>query len=335
MAKGELIKKLMRRFQLNDREGFIAIAKEIIEDERKMNHKTLAEDLTRIINSRAAHTPKEPSFFKPSPSRANEEEPSLFEIIYPENSLSDVVLTPQNRAKIDRVIRDFLNWEVLTSNGVSPTRRVLFYGPPGCGKTITAEALAAELSLPLFYVRFDAIVSSYLGETAANLRKVFDFAKNDSYVVLFDEFDGIARSRADKYEHGEIKRVVNAFLGQIDNFKGRSLIIAATNFERSLDYAIWRRFDDTVRFEMPSDKERVKLFNLKLCHFKGSEKIILNYVKDMQNFSHYDVVMAARDVIKECVLGGKRIYIKSDIERAVFRQKELTSLRKTWYGTED
>ena len=107
----------------------------------------------------------------------------------------------------------------------------MFYGPPGCGKTITAQAIAAEIGLPLLYVRFDAVISSYLGETASNIRRVFDYARNDSFVIFFDEFDAIARSRNDRYEHGEIKRVVNTFLQQLDNFKGKSLVIAATNFE--------------------------------------------------------------------------------------------------------
>jgi SpoVK/Ycf46/Vps4 family AAA+-type ATPase len=149
--------------------------------------------------------------------------------------LSDVVLPANNSEKINQVICEFSNWDVLLCNGVYPTRRVLFYGPPGSGKSLTAKAMAAELGLPLLYVRFDAIISSYLGQTAANIRKIFDFVKGDSYVILFDEFDAIARSRNDRFEHGEIKRVVNTFLQQIDNFKGRSLIIVATNFESSLD----------------------------------------------------------------------------------------------------
>ncbi len=114
------------------------------------------------------------------------------------------------------------------------------------------EALSRELGVPLLVVRFDAVVSSLLGETAANLRKVFDYVARGVWVVLFDEFDAIGRSRDDSTEHGELKRVVNAFLQMLDRFSGRSLIVAATNFEQALDPALWRRFDEIVRFERPS-----------------------------------------------------------------------------------
>jgi AAA+ superfamily predicted ATPase len=334
MARADLVKKLFSNFKTNNHDGFVRVANEIIEDERKKNHGILADELHAIINNGSAFAPKGVSTLMTSLSTKNHEV-SLFEIIYPDKMLSDVVVTPENKAKIDQIIRDFSNWDVLMSNGVYPTRRVLFYGPPGCGKTMTAGAIAAELGLPLLYVRFDAIVSSYLGETAGNIRKVFDFVNGDSYVMLFDEFDAIARSRNDQYEHGEIKRVVNTFLQQIDNFKARSLVIAATNYEQSLDYAIWRRFDNTLRFDMPNNNERIRLFNLKLKQFKGSEKIITDFLLDMENFSHSDVERVAYTVIKQCVLDGRRMYNKKDVEQAVLQQKELVSLRKTQYHTEE
>ena len=278
--------------------------------------------------------PKGVSMLTTTASNGKEREASLFEIIYPDKTLLDVVLTTENKDKVEQVIREFSNWDVLMSNGVYPTRRVLFYGPPGCGKSMTAGAIAADIGLPLLYVRFDAVVSSYLGETAGNIRKVFDFANSDSYVILFDEFDAIARSRNDRYEHGEIKRVVNTFLQQLDSFKGRSLIIAATNFEQSLDYAIWRRFDNTLRFDMPGNNERIKLFNLRLKQFKGSDNIISEFLVDMENFSHADIERAALTVIKQCILDGRRMYTKKDVEQAVQQQKELVSLRKTQYQVE-
>ena len=331
MARADLLKKLFSNFKTGDREAFIKVANEIIEDERKKNHGILAEELRMIISNGAAFTHKEMSVLTPSTNNGKEREASLFEIVYPDKTLSDVVLTAKNMGKVEQIIREFSNWDVLTSNGVYPARRVLFYGPPGCGKTMTAGAIAAEIGLPLLYVRFDAVISSYLGETAGNIRKVFDFANGESYVMLFDEFDAIARSRNDQFEHGEIKRVVNTFLQQIDNFKGRSLVIAATNFEQSLDYAIWRRFDSTLRFDMPDNNERFKLFCMKLKQFKGSEKIITEFSADMENFSHADVERAALAVIKQCVLDGRRMYTKKDVEQAIHQQKELVSLRKTQY----
>jgi AAA+ superfamily predicted ATPase len=334
MARADLVKKLFSNFKTNDREAFIKTANEIIEDERKKNHGVLADELRMIISNGSTFAPKGVSTLTTHSTNGKEREAALFEIIYPDKTLSDVVLTPTNREKIDGVIREFSNWDVLMGNGVYPTRRVLFYGPPGCGKTMTAGAIAAEIGLPLLYVRFDAIISSYLGETAGNIRKVFDFVNGDSYVMLFDEFDAIARSRNDQYEHGEIKRVVNTFLQQIDSFKGRSLVIAATNFEQALDYAIWRRFDSTLRFDMPDNNERIKLFNLKMKQFKGSENIITEFISDLENFSHADIERTALSVIKQCILDGRRMYTKKDVELAVTQQKEMVALRKTQYRAE-
>ena len=331
MARADLLKKLFSSFKVEDREAFLRVAEEIIEDERKKNHGILANELKTIISTGTSFPKRSLSTFSASASKTKDYEETLFEIRYPEKTLSDVVLTSENRQQIEQIIREFLNWDVLMSNGVYPTRRVLFYGPPGCGKTLTASAIASEIGLPLLYVRFDAIISSYLGETAGNIRKIFDFVNGDSYVMLFDEFDAIARSRNDQYEHGEIKRVVNTFLQQIDSFKGRSLIIAATNFEQSLDYAIWRRFDNTLRFDLPDNDEKIRLFNLKLKQFKGSENIIVEFLPHMENFSHSDVEQAAITVMKQCILDGRRMYTKKDIEQAILQQEKLVLLRKTQY----
>ena len=331
MARADLLKKLFSSFKIEDREAFLRVAEEIIEDERKKNHGILANELKTIISTGTSFPKRSLSAFSASESKTKDHEETLFEIRYPEKTLSDVVLTSENRQQIEQIIREFLNWDVLMSNGVYPTRRVLFYGPPGCGKTLTASAIASEIGLPLLYVRFDAIISSYLGETAGNIRKIFDFVNGDSYVMLFDEFDAIARSRNDQYEHGEIKRVVNTFLQQIDSFKGRSLIIAATNFEQSLDYAIWRRFDNTLRFDLPDNDEKIRLFNLKLKQFKGSENIIVEFLPHMEHFSHSDVGQAAVTVMKQCILDGRRMYTKKDIEQAILQQEKLVLLRKTQY----
>jgi SpoVK/Ycf46/Vps4 family AAA+-type ATPase len=215
---------------------------------------------------------------------------------------------------------------------VPPISKLLFYGPPGCGKTLCAYVLAAEIGIPLMYVRFDALVSSFLGETAGNIRRVFDLAKDNSYVIFFDEFDAIGRSRNDATEHGEIKRVVNTFLQQIDRFSGHSLIVAATNFEQSLDYAIWRRFDDTMYFALPTNEEKERLFSLRLQQFNGPVQAIKEYLNLTQTFSHADIENVCRMIMRKCILDGKRSYTKKEIELAVKKQKQLVQLRKSQYS---
>lgn len=330
MARADLLKKLFTSHKIGDEGTFMKVALEIIEDERKKNHSILADDLKRILVNGNGQSKRSLSTYT-AISKDKEDGLALFEIIYPEKYLSDLVTGEKMQKELQRIITEFQNWDVLVSNGVSPTRRILFYGAPGCGKTLAAQSIASEIALPMIYVRFDAVISSYLGETASNLRKIFEFAKNDSYLIFFDEFDAIARSRNDSFEHGEIKRVVNTFLQQLDNFKGKSLIIAATNFEESLDYAIWRRFDCTMRFDMPTNDEKKKLFILRLGHLKGADYVFGEYLGEMEGFSHADVEQVANFVKKQCVLEGRKIYSKKDVEQAVLRQKELVALRKTRY----
>lgn len=331
MARADLLKKLFSSFNNDDRELFIKTAHEIIDDERKKNHSILADDLEMVLNGARKNYINSMSTMKTVVTQNTDKDVRLVEILYPDKYFDDVILPKEKVLQLEEVVREFQNWDVLISNGVAPISKLLFYGPPGCGKTLCASALAAEIGIPLMYVRFDALVSSYLGETASNIRKVFDLAKNDSFVILFDEFDAIGRSRSDATEHGEIKRVVNTFLQQIDNYKGHSIIIAATNFEQSLDYAIWRRFDDTIRFDLPSNEEKIKLFTLRLKQFNGPSHAFETFLGATEAFSHSDVENICKTIMRKCILDGKRSYSKKDIEEAVARQKQLVSLRKSQY----
>ena len=149
-----------------------------------------------------------------------------------------------------------------------------------------AEVLAGELGLPTLYTRFDAIVSSYLGETSANLRKVFDYATRGTWLVFFDEFDAIGKSRDDLSEHGELKRVINSFLQLLDGFRGESLIVAATNHEHLLDAALWRRFDEILRLDRPSIQDIQVLLTKKLAstlHPKIKPEIIARRLKGLSH----------------------------------------------------
>jgi SpoVK/Ycf46/Vps4 family AAA+-type ATPase len=225
MARSDLLKQLFRSFRQGDQPGFLAAAREVIEDERKKHHTTLADELAQIINGQSerngtAHAPR----FDALP-KDKDRGTDLVEVIRPNRRLDDLILAPAQAEAIRVVCQEVQSWEILEVNSLRPASRLLFCGPPGCGKSVTAEAVANALGLYLLYVRFDSVVSSLLGETAANLRKVFDFAARGSWVVLFDEFDAIGRSRDDATEHGELKRVVNAFLQMLDRFKGRSVII--------------------------------------------------------------------------------------------------------------
>lgn len=331
MARADLLKKLFSSFTNDDRELFIKTAHEIIDDERKKNHAILADDLEMVLNGSKKNYRNTMHNMKTMISQNIDNDVRLVEFYYPDKYFEDMIIPKEKIVQFEEIIREFQNWDVLMCNGVTPTNKLLFYGPPGCGKTLCASAIAAEVGIPLMYVRYDALVSSYLGETASNIKKVFDLAKNQSFVILFDEFDAIGRSRNDTTEHGEIKRVVNTFLQQIDNFKGRSIIIAATNFEQSLDYAIWRRFDDTIRFDLPSNEEKSQLFSLRLKQFNGPVQAFKTFLGCTSLFSYADIENICKTIMRKCILDGRRNYSKKDIEAAVEKQEFLVSLRKSQY----
>lgn len=324
------MKKLLQSYQRRDDHTFRAIAQEIALEERKKHHPVLANELERILENGGAPSNDRTTGLTPfdPPPRDAEGRGSLFEAKYPERYLDDLTLDESVRHSINLLVGEFYAWDTLQANGLLPARRVLFCGPPGCGKTATAEALAAEFGLPLLYVRFDAVVSSLLGETAANIRKVFDYARRGQWVMLFDEFDAIGRSRDDATEHGEIKRVVNSFLQIMDGFDGRSLIIAATNFEQALDPAVWRRFDDIVRFGKPDEKHLALFVRKRLAPARFQDAQVDNLVGELSGLSFADAEKVCLDIRKLGVLRGDRKVREDDIAEALTRHSYRRSVLK-------
>ena len=317
MARADLLKQLFRAYRESDRESFMDVARSMADEERKKHHPTLANELLRILNNGVvAATPSLRGTFQPPP-RDHEKRAPLLEIRHPDRYFRDLVLHAGTKEILLKVMREFRQWDILEANGLKPSHKLLFCGPPGCGKTATAEVIAAELGLPLVYIRFDSVVSSLLGETASNLRKVFEYIHEETWVVLFDEFDAIGRSRDDATEHGEIKRVVNAFLQMLDNFHGRSLLIAATNFEQALDPALWRRFDEVVRFERPTVEQIEELMKQRLVPVMNSNISTKRYGAQLEGSTFADVERIATDVLKSCTLDGKTRLQAEDIKRAM------------------
>jgi SpoVK/Ycf46/Vps4 family AAA+-type ATPase len=193
---------------------------------------------------------------------------------------------------------------------------------------MAAEALAKELYLPLVLVRFDAVISSYLGETAANLRRVFDFAASRPMVLLFDEFDAVGKKRDDAEEHGELKRVVNAFLQMLDSSRGDALTIAATNHERMLDPALWRRFDEVIVFPSPSVAQIVELLRRHLRQVGTSEINWDASANVLDGSCHADVKRVAQDATKICLLTGAKCVDGGILERAITLQKERLKIQQ-------
>lgn len=333
MARADLLKKLFISYQSRDDAGFRAAASEIVDEERKKHHPILANELQRILTNGSRSMERVRGYhnaFDPVPMDDNRRTP-LLSIRTPDRYFDDLVLDEETRGALNRVVVEVRGWEILEAHGLAPTRRLLFCGPSGCGKTACADSVATELAMPMLYVRFDSVVSSLLGETASNLRKVFDYASRGQWIVFFDEFDAIGRSRDDATEHGEIKRVVNSFLQLLDGFEGRSLVIAATNFEQVLDPAIWRRFDDVVRFELPDSKAIETLFIKRFRPLKATRQQIRLLARTVSGSSFAEAERVCLDARKRCALAGASKLRNEDICSALdrFRYRRRVLRRAT------
>jgi SpoVK/Ycf46/Vps4 family AAA+-type ATPase len=319
MLRADALKRIFVSYTKGDNHALREVLIQIIEEERKKHHPVLANELEQLLNNGSSSQNGNGLTAFERPPQDLEKGVPLVEVRRTERYLDELVLELPIRRTLDRVMEEFRSWEILGANGLKPTRRILFCGPSGCGKTAAAESIASELGLPLLYVRFDSVVSSLLGETATNLRKVFDYAQRGQWVVFFDEFDAIGRSRDDPTEHGEIKRVVNSFLQILDNFQGRSLVIAATNFEQAIDPAVWRRFDDIVRFEKPTLEQLKLLIKKRLPPLQFTTTQANELLKGLEGATYADAERVCLDVRKACAIQGIQKPQKQDIADALER----------------
>ena len=166
---------------------------------------------------------------------------------------------------------------------------LLMYGPPGTGKSRLARHIAQELGLELYIARLDGLISSFLGSTSKNIRALFDFAAKTPCILFLDEFDAIAKIRGDTQELGELKRVVNSFIQNLDTLGTQSIVIAATNHEELLDSAIWRRFSYRLALNFPSLDERQLMWSQFLTPLQFQEREIELLVDLSDGFSGSDI----------------------------------------------
>jgi SpoVK/Ycf46/Vps4 family AAA+-type ATPase len=323
MASGKLLRQLIKAGVEGNTDAFRSATQEVITEERGKQHHLLANDLERLLYGRTS-LPAGPAVRKLSEAIPVDKERGfpLVQVQEPVRGLADIVLSKENRAVVDEIVLERNRADTLRSYGLSPIDRVLFYGPPGCGKTLAAEVIAHELSLPLAIVRIDSVVSSYLGETAASLRRVFDFITANPVVALFDEFDALAKERADTADHGELRRVVNAVLQMLDGYRGESLIVAATNHESILDTAVWRRFDEVLYFPLPNVEQIRLVLEVKLRGVRrGFDVAESDIAGKFHGMTFSDIERVLRRAVKEMVLQHKEFLELQHIADSLDREK--------------
>lgn len=218
----------------------------------------LAKAIAPLVAGNAEHALRRAQTQVATPIDADSKLP-LVRIDPADTLRAEPLLTEGLREQIDQLLREHLSADRLLAAGFSPAKSVLLSGPPGVGKTMTAGWLAYRLGLPLLTLDLASVMSSYLGKTGANLRAVLSHAQEQPCVLLLDEFDAIAKRRDDDSDVGELKRLVTVILQTIDDWKPTSLLVAATNHSDLLDPAVWRRFDVTLKFELPDHKQRTAL----------------------------------------------------------------------------
>jgi SpoVK/Ycf46/Vps4 family AAA+-type ATPase len=331
MVRDEQLVSLFHAFAERQDATFVRIAEGIIASELTANHHSLATELQRALEKAKGRTPdpRPTADLLPMPKdRRNGEH--LISYREPVVSQEQIVLTELSRKKIERVLEEQRNRGLLAQHGYSPKRKLLFWGPPGCGKTFTADFIAYELGMPLGVIRLNAIISSFLGDTAAHIQRVFDLAESRPMVLLLDEVDAIAKDRDDRNDVGELKRVVNSVLQAMDAFTSHeSLIIAASNHQHLLDPAVWRRFDEIVHFPLPTDSERQHYLKLLLngVSLTGS---LQQLSRALSSLSFADIRRIVVDSVKSMILRGETGLRTTDvIEHLCEFRKDMSAAKGT------
>lgn len=250
MARSDLLVSLVRAASSGDHASLRSTAEAIAADERAKNHHILADRLQRALSNISVASS---SLLGTREVAVTQGRDAIIEV-QPQLRLDQLLLPLPVSESGKQLIEEHARADVLRSHGYEPRHRVLLSGPPGNGKTSFAEAISEGLALPLFLVRYDALIGSYLGETNSRLRKLFDYVRTQPCVLFFDEFDAIGKERGDTHETGEIKRVVSFLLMQLDQLPSYVIVVAATNHAELLDRAVWRRFQMRLSFPAPDRK---------------------------------------------------------------------------------
>lgn len=253
MARSDLLINLVRAGSRGDKLLFQKTVEALVAEERKKQHHVLAGRLEEYLKTNGSSDPK----ILPAPDGRVQ---NLFYEVIPRKTLDDLILPATLLNACDELVEEHMRLELLRSYGLEPRHRVLLAGPPGNGKTSLAEALANSLMIPLFVVRYEGIIGSYLGETAVRLKQLFDFVRARQCVLFFDEFDTLGKERGDEHETGEIKRVVSSLLLQIDDLPSHVVVVTATNHPELLDRAVWRRFQLRLSMPQPQKEQLVSWF---------------------------------------------------------------------------
>jgi SpoVK/Ycf46/Vps4 family AAA+-type ATPase len=338
MATARQIIALLSSHNQGDEEQFLSIALQVAANEARRGRKDVADELHRLVDAARQSKERPParrstgggSEIAVPISRPRGELQNLLAATYPKVQLDDIVLRPELRARLDRLVHQQRQRDRLREFNQAPSARLLLVGPPGSGKTLTASALASELHLPLFTIRLDTVITRFMGETAAKLRLIFDQIASMRGVYLFDEFDAIGGRRTADNDVGEMRRVLNSFLQFLEEPNSTdSIAIAATNHPELLDRALFRRFDDILEYALPDPKAIQSLLAIRLNAFRPGRVVWAKVIEAASGLSQADLARAADEVIKSAILRDEKTVTTEELVGAL---RERRAVRETLAG---
>jgi len=307
MATADQLKALIKSHAEGDETRFYAIAMQMAAQAARTGHSKLAQELRQLVDELRARVGRERrADVPPVPLvQPRGELAGLLTVGYSKSRLSDMALDTEVRRRIERVLVEQRERGRLREHGFGPMRRLLLVGPPGTGKTMTAGVLAGELGLPLFTIQLHALITKFMGETAAKLRLIFDAVAQNRAVYLFDEFDALGSDRASKNDVGEIRRVLNSFLQFLEQDASESLVLAATNHPALLDRALFRRFDEVIEYRLPASDVAEQVMRARLALLDTSAVRWSEAASAAADLSHGDIVRACEQAAKNVILSHR------------------------------
>lgn len=329
MARADLILDLIKNSATGNKYQFKKIVEAIIAEERAKQHLQMADKLQQELDAMVKATEREVQDRNLTSAVVAPVVNNFLHEVSVKKSFDDLVLPDDVKKITMALVEEQLRADLLRSYSLEPRHKILLVGEPGTGKTSYAEALAERLMFPLYMVRYDALIGSYLGETAMRLRQLFDFVSSRKCILFFDEFDTIGKERGDAQELGEIKRVVSSLLMMTDNLPSYTIVVGASNHPELLDKAVWRRFQIRLEFPMPNKKAIEKWlelfrgkFNIPLVHYpKIAELLTGKNFGDIENF--------ALSVMRRYVLSEPEANFDKIVkEELAAMKKNITSSKK-------
>lgn len=322
--RAEYVLELIRYHCNGEELKFKDIVMEIVSEEERKGNKNLAKKVLDLYKGIPKNNNNKTFTYGPSSGLVMKDDTALtspkdkassndlFNIIYPSNKQNNLILSDPIKEKLEQIVFEFKNREKLREYELQSENRLLLCGPPGCGKTTTAYYLGNILGLPIAYVRLDSLITSLLGQTGTNIRKIFEAVKNQEIILFLDEFDAIAKKRDDNHELGELKRVVNTLLQNIDLLSDNVFLVAATNHENLLDPAVWRRFNSILYMDLPDENLRRKYINNKILSFSDRftfDVDVKKFAKVSKGLNFSDLEEIFSKAVKKSLIHEKTSYI--------------------------